>query len=349
MLEEHGLATLGTQEFGLDLCLVRLWLGFGRGGELAKVLAHGCKASPACGCEEAIVTDLHEVFGQDMLQETMDEVLRTQGTTFFCTGFGVTIAKRNSVTFQLEEAVVAQGDPENVRGQILQRIQARAHAFTVDDPILLPNLRGNKSITIGAAQSLLQFATENSGERSHGQQEVLACRSPAFFCVLPASTRNEIVDVRMVGQVATPGVQHTQHPELAANPAWLLCQLLGCCGRGFEEQIIEQALVRASDFIKARGQGEGEQEVGDGQEQILLSFQPGLGILILAFGTMAVAAGMVTVLQLLTIRTAIDLPAQGFSATLFNCPHHFEVCGRHPSGVLLAIGRAILAKDICQF
>ena len=32
MLEEHRLATLGTQEFGLDLCLVRHWLGFGRGG-----------------------------------------------------------------------------------------------------------------------------------------------------------------------------------------------------------------------------------------------------------------------------------------------------------------------------
>jgi len=98
-----------------------------------------------------------------MLQETMDEVFSTQGTTFFRTRVGGAVAKRDSVTFQLEEAVVAQGDAENVRGQILQRIQARAHSFTVNDPILLPNLCGNKSITIGATQSLLQFATENSG------------------------------------------------------------------------------------------------------------------------------------------------------------------------------------------
>jgi len=162
----------------------------------------------------------------------------------------------------------------------------------------------------------------------------------------------------MVGQVATPGVQHTQHAELAANPAWLLCQLLCCCGRGFEEQItlapapsagVEQALVRASDFMKARGQGEGEQEVRDPQEQILLLLQPALAILILAFGAMAIAAGMITVLQLLTVRATIDLPAQGLRTTLFNCPHHFEVGGRHEAGVLLAIGRTILAKDICQF
>jgi hypothetical protein len=144
-------------------------------------------------------------------------------------------------------------------------------------------------------------------------------------------------------------VQHTHHPELAANPAWLLCQLLGCRGRGFEEQIIEQALVRASNLIKARGQGEGEQEVGDPQEQILLFLQPALAILMLAFGTMAVAAGMVTVLHLLTIRTAIDLPAQGFGAALLNGPHGFDVAGGYPAGVLLAIGWAKAAEDVRQF
>ena len=166
------------------------------------------------------------------------------------------------------------------------------------------------------------------------------------------------MDVRMVGQVASPGVQYPHHSNLAAHPTRLVCQLLRRRSRCFEEQItlapapsagVEQALVRASDFIKGGRQGEGEQEVGDGQEQILLSFQPALAILMLAFGTMAIAAGMVTVLQLLTVRAAIDLPTQGLGAALFNCPHHFEVGGRHPAGVLLAIGRTILAKDICQF
>ena len=104
------------------------------------------------------------------------------------------------------------------------------------------------------------------------------------------------MDVGVKGQVASPGVQHTYHPDLATDPTWILCQLLGGSGRAFEEQIVELALVRASDFIKARGQGEGEQEVGNRQEQILLFFQPVLAILMLAFGTMAVAAGMITIL-----------------------------------------------------
>ena len=108
-LEEHKLATLGTPEFGSGLGWVRLWLGFRRGcGScvLAEVLAHGCQASPPCGSEETIVTDLHETFGQDMLQKTVQELFCRQGTTFFCTGVGGAVAKRDAIIFQLEDPVV---------------------------------------------------------------------------------------------------------------------------------------------------------------------------------------------------------------------------------------------------
>ena len=79
-LEEHGLATLGTQEFGKGLCLVHLWLGFTRSGwssGLSKVVLQGCQANTLGGGEEAIVADFDEACGQNMLQETMDELLCT--------------------------------------------------------------------------------------------------------------------------------------------------------------------------------------------------------------------------------------------------------------------------------
>ena len=64
---------------------------------------------------------------------------------------------------------------------------------------------------------------------------------------------------------------------------------------------------------------------------------------------LAVAAGMVAVLHLLTVRAAIDLPTQGLRAALLNGPHGFEMAGGHAAGVLLAIGRTILAENVCQF
>jgi hypothetical protein len=154
MQEEHGLATLGTQEFGEGGCRVGERERLGRGAwccERAEVLAHGCQASTSGSREETIVADLHEVFGQNMLQETMNELECAQGTTFFSPGLRVTIAKCHTVTFQLEEPVVANRDAENVGGQVLQSTQTRAHAFTVHHPILPPDLRWNPGITVSAS------------------------------------------------------------------------------------------------------------------------------------------------------------------------------------------------------
>jgi hypothetical protein len=79
-----------------------------------------------------------------------------------------------------------------------------------------------------------------------------------MFRLLPGSARNEIVDVWMVSQASSPGVQNAHHSNLAAKPTRLLSQLLRCrCGR-LEEQIIEQPLVRTSDLIEAGWSGEGQ-------------------------------------------------------------------------------------------
>jgi hypothetical protein len=109
------------------------------------------------------------MMGQHMLQEAMDEFLGTQGTPFLRAGLGVAVAERHTITFQLEEPVVAQGDPENVGCQVLQSIQTAAHAFTVDHPLLLPDLGRDEGITIRLPQCLLEFATKYSREGVHRQ------------------------------------------------------------------------------------------------------------------------------------------------------------------------------------
>jgi hypothetical protein len=130
MQEEHGLAAVRTED------RVRLWRNRVRGcGCWVSVLgvkvysgwqalAERAQTSTPGGSEEAIVADLHEVMGQHMLQETMDELSCPQGTTLFRAGLGVGIAEGHAVRFQLEELVVTQGDPENVKRQILQSLHA---------------------------------------------------------------------------------------------------------------------------------------------------------------------------------------------------------------------------------
>jgi hypothetical protein len=59
-----------------------------------------------------------------MLQETVNERFGSEGTAFLCAGLGIAIAEGDAISFQFEDTIIANGNPEDVRGQILQGIQA---------------------------------------------------------------------------------------------------------------------------------------------------------------------------------------------------------------------------------
>lgn len=92
----------------------------------------------------------------------------------------------------------------------------------------------------------------------------------------------------------------------------------------------------------------GEQEVGHRQEQLLLSAQPLLASLILALGTVAVPAGVVAVLDFVTLRTVINMTAKGLCAAVLHGPHRLPMSGRQSLVILLPIRRSIAAEDSGQ-
>jgi hypothetical protein len=42
-------------------------------------------------------------------------------------------------------------------------------------------------------------------------------------------------------------MQHPYQSNLAANESGILCELLGCCGTGIEEEMVDLLLVLKSD------------------------------------------------------------------------------------------------------
>jgi hypothetical protein len=81
----------------------------------------------------------------------------------------------------------------------------------------------------------------------------------------------------------------------------------------------------------------------------LLRFQPFLSLVVLAFGAVTIAAGMVTVLYLAAFGAGLHLPAQGLGAVLLDGAHGLPVTGEKLVSVFRAIGRTVLAKEISQF
>ena len=107
-------------------------MGIGRIEEQAQ----GSQALVVGVGEEAEVAYLHEAFGEDVLEETVDELIGGEGAKFEQAGVGRVIAEGDLVVLELDEAAVGEGDAEDIGGQVLEGRASIANRLAVHDPVL---------------------------------------------------------------------------------------------------------------------------------------------------------------------------------------------------------------------
>jgi hypothetical protein len=113
-----------------------------------------------------------------MLEEAMDELFGGEGAELELSSIGRAVAKGDLVVFELDQAAVADGNPEDVRSQVLEGSASIANRFAVDDPLLLPDGGGD---IVGEAEFLegvKEFGLEDPGEGFDWEQEVMVGRQP---------------------------------------------------------------------------------------------------------------------------------------------------------------------------
>jgi hypothetical protein len=154
------------------------------------------------------------------------------------------------------------------------------------------------------------------------------------------------VDVRVVRERRTPGVQHqggadlrTQVPGIGGNGA----QRLGC---HLEQQAVDDSLVPVRDLADGRGQREDHVEVVHRQQVGLARIQPALCSTGLALGAVAVAARVVGDLQALAVFTAQHMSPQCRAAALLDGCHDLELTQTQVGALGLPPGRPVGAEDV---
>jgi len=298
--------------------------------------------------EETVIADLHEALRQDMLQEAADELLRPQGAVSGVSAPRFSIGESDLAVSQSVQAPVAQRHAKDVRSQILERRHTAAHGLAVHHPILTPGLRRHPLEQVCSSQSVTELRPVEDGQRTHWQEEALSALEPALTLFSQTTPGNQVMHVRMVAQVASPGVQHANHADSPAHEAWIPGQLLGRRSTGAEDQIVDGFLIPPRNLPQPLRQGEGQQEVGNRKPQLLLPVQPSLRFFSLALGTMPVLARVVAVLLPLTMRAKIHVPTQHIGPAAFNIPHRPAVAGQHTRSVFLPVGWSLAAEDLRQ-
>ena len=85
------------------------------------------------------MADLLKAGGQDVLQEAAEELDRVEGHLPPAVRADSTIGERDLAVVAGDDPMVADGDAEDVRGEILQRSPAVAGGLRVDHPVATPH------------------------------------------------------------------------------------------------------------------------------------------------------------------------------------------------------------------
>ncbi len=153
------------------------------------------------------------------------------------------------------------------------------------------------------------LAPEQFGQRFDVHQEAACGPESAGSIQGECASRHEVVNVRVVAQVARPGLQHTDHPDLPTQKARIGGELLQGRRRTPEEEGVDATLLLASELAKLGWEGEDHQEVGHRQAQFLLLGVPVLGLPMLTGRTVTIATRVIVVTGGGTVRTGVDMAA----------------------------------------
>lgn len=171
------------------------------------------------GAKEAVVADFLKAFGQDVLQETTDELLGGEGAAFPMAGGPVAIAEGDLTVLKFKDAAVGKGNPEDIGGQILEGGLTRANRLAVNDPLLPPDLGGNLLDQPGLGQGGAELAPKQAGQGLDMNEEGIASAQPSLTIAGQTASGDEVMNMGMITQVAGPGLQHPQETDLPADKA----------------------------------------------------------------------------------------------------------------------------------
>ena len=211
--------------------------------------------------------------------------------------------------FKSKDVTVADGDAEDVRGQILQSLLTVADGDDIHDPFLAPSLRWDLIEESGLSEQVAELGAKDAGEGFFRQEEVGFGRSPCMKVRTQPAPGNEVVYMGVVAKVTSPGLQDADHAEGAADVLGVGSEFLKGLLGSFEEEVVEGFLIAPDEVPRGCRQSESGHEVGDGQEEFPLLIDPAVDLVVLALGAVAVLTGVVLEVVFVALRAVVQMTA----------------------------------------
>ena len=237
-----------------------------------------------------------------------------------------------------DDPPIRDGDSKDVGRQVLDGGVAIAHGLAIDHPGLAPDGRIDVVQHPFPLQRGLQLLSIEDRQGLAGQKEVDGRRAPLPFGVEPAAG-NDIVEMRMIVERATPGMERRQEAHVGSP------QTLGIGGQRLERLAgsaehgrVRLACMAAGEGAELLWHGEGDQEVVARQEPIQLAFTPTRALAALARRTVTIAAAAPDEVVPSAAGALIVHGPQLARTAVHNGPQYAPLLGGHRRAVAFEIG-----------
>lgn len=255
--------------------------------------------------------------GQNVLKKTAHELEGLEFDGSPLAGLTVAIGPEEVAVGSDFDSSIAGGGFEDVTRQVAEGVFSGTSMLSADIPRLIPNAIRDHGVEIrvGLEETLSEESAKAGAEGLVMEKEFSASSDPGASVEAEPAGRDQIVDVGMINESARPGMEYAKHAQLGSESAGICRQILQGARAGRKEQIQGELLMGTDDRAQGVRDGKGDQEVRDGQKQAgTLTRQPVVGVGLTALGTVAVVAGMIAVVNVVTVRADKELPTPSRSA-----------------------------------
>ena len=189
------------------------------------------KRDGAIAAHEAVVPDLHETCGQDMLEKAPDELDDIEGDLAGAITALLTIGEGDGSIFDSHDSGIRDGHPEDIGSEVFQGCLAASYGLTVDVPGNLPACRVDFVEQPLSCHLGPEFCLEDLGQGSDWQIEGVSGRHPLFSVGGQSAGGDDEVQMRVILHLPSPGVEHGGKTwQLGADKARIFGQLFDGAG-----------------------------------------------------------------------------------------------------------------------
>jgi hypothetical protein len=309
---DHGGATVGTKpkrfRFLGHGCL---WFCRWQCNECCEAKGQQSGA-PAVG-EEAEVADANEALGEQMQQETAQELIERQGHQFLLIVVSrVAPTKSDLAVGQRDQSMIGDGHAMGVAAQILEHIFGAAEGrFGVDDPVLSEQwpqpgsedlglreqrkMAGKMKLAMlkGRFETSDELAAKHPSEYLDGEEEVRARSNPAGVMERESAGGNNTMDMRMKLELLVPGVKHAEEADLSSEMSGVASDFEKSFCAGTKQQTIDYFFVLQGQRSQLRRQSKDHMDVGHREQFFATCLDPAFAGAGLTLRTMAIATAVV--------------------------------------------------------